>query len=137
MRSGSLIQLSGRNSRRPKDRIVAAGKSVCLDKQFRLQRRSIPRVGRDEMMQLIIPARSQPLRHRLNTLPLARSDQTRNVQRTHPLSRLMAQTVQEGFKPALEIVVPIQNLGRHDRLSNSRSAMNHQTTDSGIPLPPF
>ena len=75
------------------------------------------------MMQLIIPARSQPLRHRLNTLPLARSDQTRNVQRTHPLSRLMAQTAQEGFKPALEIVVPIQNLVRHDRLSNSRSAI--------------
>ena len=81
---------------------------IRLHQQFRCQRCRIPDTGRHEMMQLIILARSQARRHRLNTLPLARSDQPRNVEGAHPPTRLVAQAGQEALEPTLQFVVPIQ-----------------------------
>ena len=70
-------------------RILAADEPVGLNEQFRLQWRRIPDAISDEMVQLVIVARRQPRRHRLHALAIARSNQPRNIQRTHPPSRLM------------------------------------------------
>ncbi len=45
--------------------------------------------------------RGPPLRHRLNALPLARSDQSGNVERAHPSSGLVRKAGQEWLQPAL------------------------------------
>ncbi len=55
----------------------------------RLQWRRIPDTISDKMMQLVIVARCQPRRHRLDALAIARSNQSRNVQRTHPPPRFV------------------------------------------------
>ena len=67
----------------------AADEAVGLNEQFRLQRRRIPDAISDEMVQLVIVARRQPRRHRLDALAIARSNQSRNIQRTHPPPRLV------------------------------------------------
>jgi hypothetical protein len=66
-------------------------------------------------------ARVKALRHRLNALAIARTDQSCNIQRTHPLPRLMTQPVQERHQPAFELVFP----SRHGQPSKSRLPMNH------------
>jgi hypothetical protein len=58
---------------------------------------------------------------RLNALAIARTDQSRNVQWTHPLPGLMTQPVQERHQPAFEFVFPF----RHGQPSKSRPPMNH------------
>jgi hypothetical protein len=74
-----------------------------------------------EMVQLIVVARCQAFRHRLNAFAVARSDQSRNVQWTHPLSGFMTQPIQERLQPAFEFVFPF----RHGQPSKSRPPMNH------------
>jgi hypothetical protein len=70
-------------------RITAADETIGLNQQLRLQWRRIPDTISDEMMQLVIVARCQPRRHRLDALAIARSNQSRNIQRTHPPPRLV------------------------------------------------
>ncbi len=64
---------------------------IRLDKQFRFHRRHIPDPGRNEVMQLIVFAKRKPLCHRLNALAIARANQSRHVQRTHPLPSFVPQ----------------------------------------------
>ena len=70
-------------------RILAADEPIGLNEQFRLQWRRIPDAISDEMVQLVIVARRQPRRHRLHALAIARSNQPRNIKRTHPPPRLV------------------------------------------------
>lgn len=86
------------------NRLVATNQPVDLSEQFRFQRCRIPNAGGDEMMQPIIRTRRKARRHRLNTLAITRADQSRNVERAHPLSHLVAKTSQEQFQPALEFL---------------------------------
>jgi hypothetical protein len=56
--------------------IAAADEPVRLDKQFCFHRRCIPDPGRNEVVQSIAFAERKPLRHRLNALAIARTDQS-------------------------------------------------------------
>src|SRR5580704_2799869 len=62
--------------------IAATNKLICLNQQFRLHRLSIPDPGRDEVVQLIVVTSGKALRHRLDALAIARTDQPRHVERT-------------------------------------------------------
>jgi hypothetical protein len=96
--------------------IAAADKPIRLNKQFCLQRRRIPDPGGNEVVQLIIVAERKPLRHRRNALAIARTDQSRHVERTHLSPRLVAQPIQERLEPTSKLVFPIQRLASHGRL---------------------
>src|SRR5579862_4033148 len=113
--------------------VVTADKPVRLNKKFRFQRCRIPHASRGKMMQLIVLAGDQPLRHRLNALPLARSDQSRNVEWAHPSSGLVRQAAQKWLQPALKLRGPIELRAHRDRPPKSRSPRNHRLADSGIP----
>ena len=84
--------------------IAAADEPVRLNKQFCLQRRRIPDARSNEMVQLIIIARRKPLRHRLNALAIAGTDQPRHVKRTHLPPRLVTQAIQKRLEPASKLV---------------------------------
>ena len=47
---------------------------IRLNQQFRFHRPGIPDPGRDEVVQLIVITKCNPLRHRLNALAVARTD---------------------------------------------------------------
>src|SRR5450756_1763996 len=53
---------------------------IRLNKQFGLHWHRIPDPGGNEVVQLIIVAKRKPLRHRCNTLAIARADQPRYVE---------------------------------------------------------
>src|SRR5262249_3521008 len=74
--------------------IAAADQPIRLDKQFCFHRRCIPDPGGNEVVPLIVFAKRKPLRHRLNALPIARTDQPRHVERTHLSPRLVTQPIQ-------------------------------------------
>src|SRR5438067_345411 len=57
---------------------------IRLHKQFCLHRRCIPDPGGNEVVQLIAFPECKPLRHLLNALAIARTDQSRHVERAHP-----------------------------------------------------
>src|SRR4051812_5455675 len=80
--------------------IAAADEPIRLDKQFCLHRRRIPDSSSNEVMQLIIFAKREPLGHRLNALAIARTDQSRHVERTHLSPRLVTQPIQKRLEPA-------------------------------------
>ena len=88
--------------------IAATDEPVRLDKQFCLQRRRIPDARRNKMVQLIIVTRRKPLRHRLNALAIAGTDQTRHIKWTHLLPRFVTQAIQERFEPASKLIFPIR-----------------------------
>src|SRR6202047_2282350 len=54
--------------------IAAAHQLIRLNQQFRFHRPGIPDPGRDEVVQLIVITKCNPLRHRLNALAVARTD---------------------------------------------------------------
>ena len=87
--------------------IAATDEPICLNEQLRLQWRSIPDASCNKMMQLIIITRSQPLRHRLNALAIARPNQSCYIKRTHPPPCLMTQVIQKRFEPASKLVFPM------------------------------
>jgi hypothetical protein len=58
--------------------IAAADELIRLNQQFCLHRPGIPDPGRDEVVQLIVVTEGNPLRHRLNALAVARTDQSRH-----------------------------------------------------------
>lgn len=72
----------------------------------------------DEVMEPIVCAEAEPVGHRLNALAIARPDQPGNVERIHPLPRLVAEPFQEGRKPPLRITTPACAgiASSHDRL---------------------
>src|SRR5260370_37332981 len=63
--------------------IAATNELIRLNKQFCLHRSRIPDPGRNEVVQLIVFAKRKPLRHRLNALAIARTDQPRHGEWTH------------------------------------------------------
>ena len=95
--------------------IAATHKLVRLNQQFCLQRPGIPDPGSDEVVQLIAGAECKPFRHRLNALAIARTDQTRHVERTHLSPRLVAQASQKRLEPTPKLVSPIQRPLSHGR----------------------
>jgi len=71
-------------------RILAADQAIGLNQQFRLQWRCVPNAISNEMVQLVILARCQSRRHRLDALAITRSNQSRDIKRTHPSPCLVA-----------------------------------------------
>src|SRR5262249_19691513 len=101
--------------------------------QFRLHRPRIPDPGRNEVVQLIVFAKPKPLRHRLNALTSARTDQPRHVEWTHLSPRLVTQPIQKRLEKASKLFFPIRRPSNHGRPLQSRPPMSHRKTDLGIP----
>src|SRR6266542_2805694 len=115
--------------------IAATDEPIRLDKQFCFHRRRIPDPGGNEVVQLIAFAERKPLRHRLNALAIARTDQSRHVERTHLSARLVTQPIQKRLEPTSKLAFPIQCPANHGRPSKSRPPMSHRKTDLGILYP--
>src|SRR5262245_18708725 len=113
--------------------IAAADQPIRLNKQFRLHRPRIPDPGRNEVVQLIVFAKPKPLRHRLNALTSARTDQPRHVEWTHLSPRLVTQPIPKRLEKASKLFFPIRRPSNHGRPLQSRPPMSHRKTDLGIP----
>ena len=100
------------------DRVRAADQLVGLDRELTLQRRLVPDPVRHKMMQLVVIARRHPLGHRPDALAVARPDQPRHIERTHPPPRLVAKPSHERRQPPPKLVPPI----RHPQRSPNQSA---------------
>ena len=57
----------------------------------------------------------QPLRHRLNALALAGTDQSRHVERAHLSPCFVTQPIQKRLEPTSELVSPIRRPANHGR----------------------
>jgi len=88
---------------------------ICLNKQFYLHRPCIPDPGRNEVVQLIVVAKRNPLRHRLNAFAIARTDQPRHVERTHLSPRLVTQPIQKRLEKASKLLFPIRRPANYGR----------------------
>src|SRR6516225_4109654 len=95
--------------------IAAADQPIRLNKQFRLHRPRIPDPGRNEVVQLIVFAKPKPLRHGLNALTSARTDQPRHVEWTHLSPRLVTQPIQKRLEKASKLFFPIRCPANHGR----------------------
>src|SRR6516164_337724 len=95
--------------------IAAADQPVCLDKEFGFHSRCVPDPGRNEVMQLIACAERKPLRHRLNALAVARTDQSRHVERAHLSPCFVTQPIRKRLEPTSELVSPIRRPANHGR----------------------
>src|SRR6516225_7126169 len=71
--------------------------------------------GRNEVMQLIACAERKPLRHRLNALAVARTDQSRHVERAHLSPCFVTQPIHKRLEPTSELVSPIRRPANHGR----------------------
>src|SRR5262249_15980072 len=63
--------------------------------------------GGNEVVQLIAFAEPKPLRHRLNALTIARTNQPRHVERTHLSPCLVTQPIQKRFEKVSKLFFPI------------------------------
>jgi hypothetical protein len=79
--------------------VGAADDLIGLNRQLPLQRRLVPQSVRHEMVQPIVVARRDPLGHRTDALTLARPNQARHVERTHPSPRLVIKPRQKRRQP--------------------------------------
>ncbi len=95
--------------------IGTADELIRLNQQLCLHRHRIPDPGRDEVVQLIIVTKCNPLRHRLNALAVARTDQPRHVERAHLSPCFVTQPIQERLEPTSKLVSPIQCPANHGR----------------------
>src|SRR4029077_17415814 len=95
--------------------IAAADQPIRLNKQFRLHTPRIPDPGRNEVGKLIVFAKPKPLRHRLNALAIARTDQPRHVEWTHLSPRLVTQPIQKRLEKASKLFFPIRRPANHGR----------------------
>src|SRR5215510_8580706 len=87
-------------------------------------------------MQLIACAERKPLRHRLNALAVARTDQSRHVERAHLSPCFVTQPIQKRLEPTSELVSPIRRPANHGSAPpKSRPPMSHRKSDLGIPCP--
>src|SRR5262249_15511207 len=57
----------------------------------------------------------KPPRHRLNALAIARADKPRHVERAHPATCLVPQSIQKRLEPNFKLVLPIQRPANHGR----------------------
>ena len=73
--------------------IAAPDELVRFNNQFRLQRSRVPDACSNKMGQLIMIPRRKPPRHRLNTLAIAGTDQTRHIKRTRLPPRFVTQAI--------------------------------------------
>jgi hypothetical protein len=94
---------------------VAADEPICLDKQFCFHWRCILDPGRNEVVQLIVFAKPKPLRHRLNALTIARTDQSRHVERAHLPPCLVTQPIHKRLEPTAKLISPIRRSANHGR----------------------
>src|SRR5262249_36235524 len=82
--------------------------------------------GRNEVMQLIACAERKPLRHRLNALAVARTDQSRHVERAHLSPCFVTQPIQKRLEPTSEHA---HSAGRRAAVgARGRSAARHPPT---------
>src|SRR5262249_9712186 len=88
---------------------------VGLNTQFPFHRRRIPHPGGNEVVQLIVVATRNPLRHRLNALAIARTDQSSHVEWTHLSARLVPQPIQKWLEKASKLFFPIRRPVAHGR----------------------
>src|SRR5205809_3467152 len=75
----------------------------------------IPDPRGNEVVQLIVFAKCKPLRHRLNALAIARTDQPRHVEWTHLSPRLVTQPTQKRLEKASKLFFPIRRPANHGR----------------------
>src|SRR5438445_4385985 len=75
----------------------------------------IPDPRGNEVVQLIVVAKCKPLRHRLNALAIARTDQHRHVEWTHLSPRLVTQPTQKRLEKASKLFFPIRRPTNHGR----------------------
>src|SRR5262245_42956693 len=111
--------------------IRPADQLIRLNQQLYLHRPGIPGPGRDEVVQLIVVTKCKTLRHRLNALAIARTDQPRHVERTHSTPRL--NRARNGSRKRLSSFFQFDVLPFIGRPSKSRPTMSHRKTDLGIP----
>ena len=90
----------------------AADQLVGLDGKLTLQRSLVPDPVRHEMVQPVVIARRHPLGHRADALAIPRPDQPRNIERTHPPPRLVAQPFHERRQPPRKLASPIRHAPR-------------------------
>src|SRR5262249_498708 len=88
---------------------------VSLDKEVGCTRAGGPDPGRNEVMHLTACADRKPLRHRLNALALARTNQSRHVERAHLSPCFVTQPIQKRLEPTSELVSPIRRPANHGR----------------------
>src|SRR5271166_3025442 len=115
--------------------IAATDEPIRLNKQFCLDRRRIPDPGRNEVVQLIVFAKRKPLRHRLNALTIARTDQPRHVERTHLSTRLVTQPIQKRLEKASKLLLPIRRPATHGRPLQKPTTHESQKNRFGNPVP--
>src|SRR5262249_61812591 len=71
--------------------------------------------GRDGTIDLRQSHFRFPLRHRLNALAIARTDQSRHVERAHLSPCFVTQPIQKRLEPTPELVSPIRPPASHGR----------------------
>src|ERR1700735_4915195 len=103
--------------------VAATNEPIRLNEQLCLQWRRVPDASRNKMMQLVVIARRKPLRHWLNALAIAGSDQPCHIKRTHSPPRFMAQAIPERLEQSSKLVFPIRRRAYHGRPSKSRPPM--------------
>src|SRR5262245_24364159 len=84
------------------------------------------------MLQLIIITKRNPLRHRLNALAVARTDQSRHVERAHLSPCFVTQPIHKRLQPTSKLVSPVQCPANHGRPLQKPTTHESQKTDLGI-----
>jgi hypothetical protein len=87
-------------------RKASAPQLVRLDRKLTPQRSLVPDAIRHEMVQSVVIARRDTLGHRADALAIARPDQPRHIERTHPPPRLVADPLHERRQPPPELLPP-------------------------------
>src|ERR1700719_1319534 len=95
--------------------IAGADELIRLNQQFGLHRPGIPHSGRDEVVQLIVITKCNPLRPRLNALAVAKTDQSRHVERAHLSPGFVTQPIQKRLEPTPKLASPIRRRANHGR----------------------
>src|SRR5271167_2869374 len=101
--------------------VRAAHQLVRLERKLALQRSLAPDPVRYEMVQPVVIARRDPLGHWADALAIARPDQPRHIQRTHPPPRLVTEPSHKRSQPPRKLVPPF----RHAPRSQIRARILH------------
>src|SRR5262245_10328520 len=95
--------------------IAAADELIPLNQQFCLHRPGVPDPGCEKVVQLIVVTNCNPLSHWLNALAVARTDQSRHIERTHLSPRSVTQSIQKRLEPTRKLASPIRRPANHGR----------------------
>lgn len=87
---------------------VATDLSVGFGKQRHLERFLVPYAAGNEMMQPVVADIAVARRHRLYALVIPRADQSRDIGRTHPRTRLVPQGRYKRRQPFIQCATPIR-----------------------------